>query len=96
MFQSSSTVCVRCHYTLYTVMRKPPLRPLNNAIVWVPPCGWGASPPYSQVHTDASGRPIAHTGTIFLVLLKKTLSIATVSYHVVISPNMRIPESRES
>jgi hypothetical protein len=45
MFQSSSTVCVRCHYTLYTVMRKPPLRPLNNAIVWVPPCGWGASPP---------------------------------------------------
>jgi hypothetical protein len=97
MFPCSSTVCVRCHYTLYTLMRKLPLTPLNNTtsgrergyhIV-------GGFAPYSQVHTDASGLPIAQAGTLFLVLLTTTLSIATVSYHVVISPNMRSPESRD-
>jgi hypothetical protein len=54
---------------------------------------------YTQVHIDAAGLLIAHNGMMGLLLLLLvlpiiyTLSNATVSVHVVKSPNMRNPES---
>jgi hypothetical protein len=58
---------------------------------------------YTQVHIDASGLLIAHNGMmgrllmLLLVLpIIYTLSNATVSVHVVKSPNMRNPESCDS
>jgi hypothetical protein len=55
---------------------------------------------YTQVHIDASGLLIAHNGMMGLLLMLLlvlpiiyTLSNATVSVHVVKSPNMRNPES---